>query len=673
MGDLKDPLALDKLLESVFQRVIPQRTAASQQQNPEHVFQERRDNTLFESFFYGADAPSTRLPLEWHFAEPTACPLMNFNLKKILNETDLSLLARIRFGEHQRNAQGLSAGEMMDTLSEALFRLRGHVFSPKNQSRNPALLYATLMRRLSNHFHNNTAPFVYELPRRAQLPAQRYQSDNFCFEYLHALLTLLARMHTRALTLPDTEQALRGSLGETCVSVAGDAESQTMALMTTNVWKQRARYYTFCIEVLQEIHEACRAARECYEKEGRQKFLFVASPENMSSAQPQLTDRQALAGDERNRSGELLLQFIENGLGGEGEIVARIYYLLAKRNEMAYRDMLSRPATNPEWWSSLPSLMQSIVTQYEEARQLTKRFSRASQFYKYTKFMCHLWRCRLHGFVALLDATSFLTSLNQQQNTAVDATLEVPIDPSDPFSLPCQVDEKLESAKQALVRVKHIVDADAQFLSKWPTLLTELDASARQAYDEVMQQSNELYARLDQEIYVKRRIVPTDDASMLPAIEQHKFKPGERILNDAGEYLLKEQRNHPLADALLLTESIGIQYHAEVTRSATATATTTTTIQEEVLVEQRQEEEMVDETPLDTKPVYDADDIRSSPLVSLANDCKLEILRERQRWIAWILSFYDEERETFTLGEAFYAQLLDEQEQVSKRLKMEKK
>lgn len=297
---------------------------------------------------------------------------------------------------------------LLGKFASEVNRCRARVYT-QGASEEDWLCYVNFLGVLSLLFDNNTTVYKYKLPSTGDV----ISSDKFFFEYVQALIGLLAYYDGQA---TDTRSA------------------------------------ALCGAIMSEI------LARCVEHGSTTKLVYIEPPRSLTGGTVVVLEEECAPQLSMER-------YINDLLGGESAIEARLHLCTAKENEAMYA------ATGECVYMSAT---------HRAYKQASLHCVDDKSLYRHVLFMGHLWFCRAHFFIAKRDAVGLLEALLSQTES----------------------DEQLERATVVLARLLLITKEARVMEDMTENLSTELEDS----YNTLIDELTELTAQFDAELYTKRKI-----------------------------------------------------------------------------------------------------------------------------------------------------------------------
>lgn len=374
------------------------------------------------------------------------------------------LLKHVEIDQHSKSLLGKFASEVN--------RCRARVYR-EGANEEDWLCYVNFLGVLSLLFENNTATYKYCLPSTEK---DVIASDKFFFEYTQALIGLLAYYDN-----------------------SGDNYTRSGTLCSAILCEIRAR----CVEY----------------SSGSTKLVYVEPPRSLTGGGTVM-----VALDEEAATPQLAMEtYINELLGGESAIEARIHLCTAKENEALY-------ATTGEC-----VYMSATHRAYKQA---SLHCAGDKPLYRHVLFMGHLWFCRAHFFIAKRDAAGLLEVLLAQTES----------------------DEQLERATVVLARLLLITKEARMMEEKERYIIENLSTELEDSYNTLIDELTVLTTQFDTELYVKRKIKEKEGVKLalpiLPSASGLATKPN--MLADVRQAARKRyMEQHPdVAEAQQLLRAL---------------------------------------------------------------------------------------------------------------------
>ena len=487
--------------------------------------------TIFE------DEQPSRIHKEWYFSAPIAAATSSFNIDvlRLLKNTNII----------QGSSRPMEERNLMAIFSNEVSRCKRRVTTITSHPKEDDLLcYATLIDLLTRVFENNATAFCYEVA-----DSEAIRSSDFLYEYIHALLALLAHYNSLALDL------------------GKEMQGPPFPTMTRRreLLRHQGRSYHLCTEILTEILNQCKAPR------GSSYKLLYTEPPRSLSMDPRHGVVMAGTTDVHEPATLSMGEFIASFLGGISSIEARLALCVAKKSETLYELFMTdkeegeKKKLDDEALQMAVSRMSSIYHAYKQAYEKVEASAENHGLYQHARFMAHLWLCRAQMLLASHHASPLLEALA----SATEST------------------EETNEALEVMARLWAITKEGQAMEEHEKEMLDALDEELEETYNELIGQLEILTKQFDTELYEnrhikeKRTIECTLPISFVVPREQSVFVEVRRAalkkyLDEQPGMIQAQQVLHRIYDQLIKTDNTVIPTTIATTSSTSTMAAVTT-------------------------------------------------------------------------------------------------
>ncbi len=477
-----------------------------------------------------------------------------------------------------REIQGRGDSELeklLEKLSLYLDLLRKKITS-KEATENDYLIYIKIIDILSEKVKNNNIAFTYEIPpdNDGINPVNFSDSEIISSDEYHF---------------------------EYINSLLSLLSYYNHHMINGETISQKIDYTQKAIDVLRLLHERCKNILDGNEKYDR--CVYKRSCSSISSEsknngkisgvplQPQHQQTQP----QRNIDIRL---FITYYLGGLSSINARIYLLNAKFYELVY---IVQTQLKNEYLDQLTDIIALIIGSYENAYKCAVEHNPLSKLTGYCRFMYHLWQCEGHYLIA--------------DNLSGDNDIKI--------------------RTEALQRLVFINELYQKYKSTVKTTFLIGDELREQRYRKVIQDTNTLYQKLNNEL-IELLIIP-----------------------EKKEFIILEQNGTPYDQYHISVSSIMNELYKSVVSLKMGQLHTGlcefTRIATDVITRSNDKPIITNKPVLQQRPQqHQQQQFTLFDQLDDVNSAKIGMLKERELWLNYFLGKYDHEQKAFIIDAQNY-------------------